>query len=81
MSDSDQHVVKVRSSSGKKEWMTLEKFEPLNKPRAIKQEKSKRPIEQSTAKKKWTTISIWLNLLLLITLVMLLFYSPTGLTF
>jgi len=57
--------------------MTREKLEALNKQRALKRGKSEKPIKQSTSKKtKWTTISIWLNALLLIALLMILLYLP-----
>ena len=52
MNDSHRNLVEVRRSSGHKEWMTTEKLEALNKQRALKREKLKRPIEQSTSKKK-----------------------------
>ena len=82
MNDSHQDLVEVRRSSGQKEWMTTEKLEALNKQRALKREKSKRPIEQSTSKEtKWPAISIWLNALLLISLFMILLYSPIDLSF
>ena len=77
MNDSHQNLVEVRRSSGEKEWMTREKLEALNKQRALKREKSEKPIKQSTSKRtKWTTISIWLNALLLIALLMILLYLP-----
>ena len=82
MNDSHRNLVEVRRSSGQKEWMTTEKLEALNKQRALKREKSKRPIEQSTSKKtKWPAISIWRNALLLISLFMILLYSPIDLSF
>ena len=82
MNDSHQDLVEVRRSSGQKEWMTTEKLEALNKQRALKREKSKRPIEQSTSKEtKWPAISIWRNALLLISLFMILLYSPIDLSF
>jgi hypothetical protein len=36
MTDSHQNLVKVRRSSGQKEWMTIEKLEALNEQRALK---------------------------------------------
>jgi hypothetical protein len=50
--DSHQNLVEVRRSSGHKEWVTIEKLDALNKQRALKRGKLKRPIEQSTSKKK-----------------------------
>ena len=49
--DSHQNLVEVRRSSGHKEWVTIEKLDALNKQRALKRGKLKRPIEQSTSKK------------------------------
>ena len=63
MNDSHQNLVEVRRSSGHKEWMTREKLEALNKQRALKREKSKKPI-----KRDWNGVKILLcfNALLLI---------------
>ena len=81
--DSHQNLVEVRRSSGHKEWMTIEKLDALNKQRALKRGKLKKPIEQSTSKKKtkWPAISLWLNALLLISLFMILLFSPIDLSF
>ena len=81
MNDSQQNLVEVRRSSGQKEWMTKEQLEALNKQHALKRETSKGRIKQSMSRKKWTGISVSLNVLLLIALSMLVYYSPIGLTF
>ena len=81
MNDSHQNLVKVRRSSGQKEWMTIEKLEALNQQRALKREKSEMPSKQSTSKTKWTSVSIWLNALLLAALLVTLFYSSIDLSF
>ena len=63
MNDSHQNLVEVRRSSGHKEWMTREKLESLNKQRALKREKSKKPIKHDWNGVK---ISLCFNALLLI---------------
>ena len=81
MDDSQQNLVEVRRSSGQKEWMTKEKLEALNKQRALKREKLKKPASRSTPKKKLTSVSIWLNALLLAALLVTLFYSSIDFSF
>ena len=63
MNDSHQNLVKVRRSSGQKEWMTIEKLEALNKQRALKRRKFKKPVKQGS---KGVKISLCFNALLLI---------------
>ena len=43
MNDSQEHLVQVRRSSGKKKWMTKEKLAELNKQRNLKRKKTEKP--------------------------------------
>ena len=63
MNDSHRNLVEVRRSSGQKEWMTTEKLEALNKQRALKRGKFKKPVKQGS---KGVKISLCFNALLLI---------------
>lgn len=77
MNDSHQNLVKVRRSSGQKEWMTIEKLEALNKQRALKRKKHKKPI------KRWwngVKISLCFNAFLLIPLEAVITNFLVGLT-
>ena len=81
MNDLQQNLVEVRRSSGKKEWMTKEKLEALNKLRALQCEKTRKAGRAINAQKKLTAISIWLNGLLITALLMILLYQPIDLIF
>ena len=81
MNDLQQNLVEVRRSSGKKEWMTKEKLEALNKLRALQREKTRKAGRAINAQKKLTAISIWLNGLLITALLMILLYQPIDLIF
>ena len=63
MNNLQQNLVEVRRSSGQKEWMTIEKLEALNKQRALKRGKFKKPVKQGS---KGVKISLCFNALLLI---------------
>lgn len=77
MNDSHQNLVKVRRSSGQKEWMTIEKLEALNKQRALKRKKHKKPIKQGWNGVK---ISLCFNAFLLIPLEAVITNFLVGLT-
>ena len=63
MNDAHKNLVEVRRSSGHKEWMTIEKLEALNKQRALKRGKFKKPIKRG---RNGVKISLCFNALLLI---------------
>ena len=75
--DSHQNLVKVRRSSGQKEWMTKEKLEALNKQRALKRKKYIKPTKQGWNGVK---ISLCFNALLLIPLEAVITNFLVGLT-
>jgi hypothetical protein len=77
MMDSHQNLVKVRRSSGQKEWMTIEKLEALNEQRALKRKKYKKPTKQVWNGVK---ISLCFNALLLIPLEAVITNFLAGLT-
>ena len=77
MNDSQQNLVDVRRSSGRKEWMTKEQLEALNKQRALKRKKYTKPTKQGWNGVK---ISLCFNALLLIPLEAVITNFLVGLT-
>ena len=77
MIDSHQNLVKVRRSSGQKEWMTIEKLESLNEQRALRRKKFKKPTKQRWSRLK---ISLCVNALSLIPLEAVITNFLVGLT-
>jgi hypothetical protein len=73
LDDSAEELIKIRRSSGKKEWVTRETLFELNKQHRLKKATLRAKNDSfltgvAPKKTNWMAISIWLNGLLLIAL-------------
>ena len=73
LDDSTEKLVKIRRSSGKKEWVTKETLTELNRQHRLKKASLRAKNDDFLTQRKpkktnWMAISIWLNAILLIAL-------------